>query len=293
MDQDVWKDIFENNIAGYESKDSKQYSDKQETLSKEDIKECSAFSSSVGLRCVSYHNCGEKGEIIKDDVKQLINIRIDTAPADTQEDADLYYQSLYCPGKFEICCKDPEFVQLDSIIEAVLAKEEKHENIAIGEQAFALMNDADIVEDKKECPSQWLNFSTSCYYFAPSPTFLTWAGAASACSELHENSTLPSVLSEAEDQFIQDRAPSYPLWLGGFRNIGAPHREASSWQWTDGSAMNFTAWATWQPNNYWYLGERCVRSVLTGEEREGEGTWDDHRCWLKNSKAVVCKLDLK
>ena len=67
--------------------------------------------------------------------------------------------------------------------------------------------------------------------------------------------------------------------------------------------MNFTAWASSQPNNYPSLfgGEGCIRSVLPGEERDGEerdgeereGTWDDHRCWLRDAKALVCKLELE
>ena len=130
----------------------------------------------------------------------------------------------------------------------------------------------------------------SCYYFTTSPSYLTWAGAMAACKELHHNSSLPSVHSEAEDKFLQSRTTSHPFWLGGSRGVGAPYLTPSSWTWGDGSPMNYTAWAKGQPNNYWW-GERCVRSIKV--EVEGGQTWDDHKCWFKTALALVCKIELQ
>ena len=62
----------------------------------------------------------------------------------------------------------------------------------------------------------------------------------------------------------------------------------SSWTWSDGTPMNYTAWATGQPNNSWW-GERCVRS----REGQGEKMWDDHKCKKKITRAFVCKLQLQ
>jgi hypothetical protein len=141
-----------------------------------------------------------------------------------------------------------------------------------------------------ECPPEWQSFQTSCYYFGTCDSYLTWTGAASVCKDLHENSTLPSVHSVEEDQFLQANATSHPFWLGASREIGASHVNPSSWTWSDGTGtiMNYTAWASGQPNNYYWIGERCVRSIQT----EGENTWDDHRCWVQTAMAVVCKLQL-
>ena len=122
---------------------------------------------------------------------------------------------------------------------------------------------------------------------------MSWAGAASACKDLHENSTLASVHSLEEDQYLQackdlKTTTCRPLfWLGASRNVGANYLLPSSWTWSDGTAMNYTAWAIGQPNNHWW-GERCVRRV----EGEGERTWDDHKCYSKTTLAVVCKLKL-
>ena len=41
------------------------------------------------------------------------------------------------------------------------------------------------------------------------------------------------------------------FWLGGYRNYAAPYKKQSSWIWSDGAAMDFTAWAPGQPNNFW------------------------------------------
>ena len=41
------------------------------------------------------------------------------------------------------------------------------------------------------------------------------------------------------------------FWLGGYRNYAAPYKKQSSWIWSDGAEMNFTAWAPGQPNNFW------------------------------------------
>ena len=41
------------------------------------------------------------------------------------------------------------------------------------------------------------------------------------------------------------------FWLGGYRNYAAPYKKQSSWLWSDGAEMNFTAWAPGQPNNFW------------------------------------------
>ena len=100
------------------------------------------------------------------------------------------------------------------------------------------------------------------------------------------------------------------FWLGGYRNYAAPYKKQSSWLWSDGAEMNFTAWAPGQPNNFWSdrvsidiisidiiccsrWGERCIRSVNTDLDLDtAHRTWDDHRCWLRAANSLVCKLAL-
>ena len=137
-----------------------------------------------------------------------------------------------------------------------------------------------------ECPLAWQRFGESCYFFGTSADYLSWDDASAECKQ-HKNSTLPSVHSAEEGQFLQDNVSSDQFWLGASRNVGADYKEPSSWTWSDGTAMNYNAWAWGQPNNSWWR-ERCVRSV----KGEGEKTWDDHRCRKKISRAFVCKLQL-
>ena len=66
-------------------------------------------------------------------------------------------------------------------------------------------------------------------------------------------------------------------------------RTPSSWVWSDGSAMNYTAWAPGQPNNF-FRGERlCIRSINT-EQGPGAATWDDHNCMHNAANFLVCKM---
>ena len=140
-----------------------------------------------------------------------------------------------------------------------------------------------------ECPPEWQRYEDSCYYFGTTSLYyLSWAKAASLCQGKHKNSTLPSVHSAKEGQFLQDNVSSDQFWLGASRNVGADYQEPSSWTWSDGTAMNYTAWASGQPNNYLWQ-ERCVKSV----KGEGEKKWDDHKCWRKISRDFVCKLQLQ
>jgi len=292
-DQDMLQEIFGRQYSGYESKHPLQM---LKTGNLEEIKDCSAFTASAGLRCVSYHNCDEGGKITKS-YDNLINVRFD------ESDADDYVSSLYCPGKFEICCQDPDFVTIEDVFkedekivhEAIFKEEEKPVYEAIFTETTVHLLHENIEDEENvakvpECPQNWINFQTSCYYFGTSPSYLTWAKAQCACKDLNENSTLPSVHSEAEDQFLQSNTTSHPFWLGASRAVGASYLSPSSWSWSDGSAMNYTAWASGQPNNYWW-GERCVRSL----EREvaGEQSWDDHKCWSRTALALICKLDFE
>ena len=93
-----------------------------------------------------------------------------------------------------------------------------------------------------------------------------------------------------EGKFLQDNISSDQFWVGASRKVGADYTSPSSWTWSDGTAMNYTAWTYGQPNNAGiFYGERCVKSV----EREGEKKWDDHRCWMGITRAFVCKLQLQ
>jgi hypothetical protein len=267
----VGEDIFGNHYSGYEAKQPQQFIQPRQEV---DRKDCSSFTASAGVRCVSYHDCDDAGMISKTP-DNLIDVRIDVSDDDTD------VASLYCPGKFDICCKDPDLV---SVLQEVFPVHEGNFHL------FHEHNEPESIIMGPTCPPSWSLFNGSCYYFAESPHYMSWAVAGDACKAVDANSSLPSIHSGAEDEFLQTKATSHPFWLGASRNVGAHHLSPSSWSWADGTAMNYTAWASGQPNNYWW-GERCVRSIK--EDLQGTlNTWDDHKCWYRTATALVCKMQL-
>ena len=78
------------------------------------------------------------------------------------------------------------------------------------------------------------------------------------CKKLNGSSSLPSVTSVYEDQFLQNNTLGSTFWLGGYRSFAAPYKKTSSWMWSDSSNMTYTGWAAGQPNNFGW-GERCIR----------------------------------
>ena len=156
------------------------------------------------------------------------------------------------------------------------------------------------------CPQFWEEWEGHCYLFSPEDTWYTWSGAQTACRARNSSSDLPSVTSDREEMFIRNNTLGSTFWLGGYRLVpsvqiikvlmefdrkyAAPYKTPSSWMWSDGAAMNHTAWAPGQPNNFWW-GERCIRSVNT-ELGSSAATWDDHKCWLKSANSLVCKMSV-
>merc|ERR1711872_806429 len=124
---------------------------------------------------------------------------------------------------------------------------------------------------------------------------LKWESAESECQKVDERSFLPSIHSAIEMEVLNINTDSQTFWLGGSRAIFAKHTKDSSWTWSDGSSMDFIAWATNQPNNYPW-GERCIRSIGISEGSNSKvNTWDDHSCYWLPSKvdALVCKLKIE
>ena len=124
----------------------------------------------------------------------------------------------------------------------------------------------------------------------PALTFPQWPLRGRRCSS---ETTLWEALSGSEDTgkhhfTFYNIQYSIKSLIKYDRNYAAPYKTPSSWRWSDGAAMNHTAWAPGQPNNSWW-GERCIRSVNTKLGSE-TGTWDDHKCWLKSANSLVCKM---
>lgn len=135
------------------------------------------------------------------------------------------------------------------------------------------------------CPANWIQFNTSCFLQTSLPSPLNWGDAEYRCQENHPLASLPSILSEEEEDFLGLLTTnSSSFWLGGSRELWSDYSDSASWTWTTGSTVNFTSWGEGQPNNYLGLGERCIRYLDSG--------WDDHRCGVEDAFTLVCKLDI-
>lgn len=83
-------------------------------------------------------------------------------------------------------------------------------------------------------------------------------------------STLTSIHSAEENKFVRQLAAltSY-AWIGLFNLNSRDH----SYEWVDGSMVDFRNWDDGEPNNYLGPGENCTKLLVTGE-----GKWSDGPC---------------
>ena len=58
-------------------------------------------------------------------------------------------------------------------------------------------------------------------------------------------------------------------WIGLFNLNSTDH----SYEWVDGSMVDFRNWDDGEPNNYLGLGENCTQLLVTGE-----GEWNNGPC---------------
>jgi len=98
VDIDMLNAIFGTDYSEYETNLPLQ------TRQDEGKQDCASFSASLGLRCVPYNDCDEAGKIINS-YYDMIDVRF--GMSDDEDD----FTNHYCPGKFEICCQDPDFAE--------------------------------------------------------------------------------------------------------------------------------------------------------------------------------------
>ncbi|XP_053408178.1 uncharacterized protein LOC123560994 isoform X2 [Mercenaria mercenaria] len=119
----------------------------------------------------------------------------------------------------------------------------------------------------------WVTFGENCYFLGKEE-LLTWHAAKMYCS--NKGSTLASVHSEEEQRFLSglNSKTEYVSWIG-FNDLDLDNR----FSWSDGSVVDYTAWASGQPNDIWG-GEKCVPI-------HNDGTWHDYPC--NDRKPFICK----
>ena len=98
---------------------------------------------------------------------------------------------------------------------------------------------------------------------------LDWfaAQAAATASTLGGvNGYLATITSQQENDLIASAFPGGGHWLGGFQPPGSDE-PAGGWQWVTGEPWDYTAWAPFEPNNFF--------GTEDGLSSHGNGQWND------------------
>jgi lectin-like protein len=103
---------------------------------------------------------------------------------------------------------------------------------------------------------------------------VTWGNAQARCKLL--GGDLASIHSAAENGEVFAGAAGNRVWIG--MNDQA---EEDAWGWSDGSAVDYTAWDANQPNDNNELGEDCA--VM----EDFNSVWNDNYC--DELRALVCR----
>ncbi|KAK7877282.1 hypothetical protein WMY93_031997 [Mugilogobius chulae] len=90
------------------------------------------------------------------------------------------------------------------------------------------------------CADSWTQFGSRCFKFLSDKK--TWTDAEDSCMTLDAH--LASIHSSEENKFVSNLAKGAYAWLGG-----SDAAQEGNWQWTDGSAWDFTQWQRHEPSN--------------------------------------------
>lgn len=115
-----------------------------------------------------------------------------------------------------------------------------------------------------ECPTSWLPFRGSCYFFSVQKA--TWAEAQKNCSGAGAHLVIVGDLDE--QGFLSRNTGGRGYWLG-LRAVRRG-RKIQSYQWVDGVQLTFSYWNKGEPNDSRGI-EDCIMMLDTG-------LWNDAPC---------------
>ena len=130
----------------------------------------------------------------------------------------------------------------------------------------------------QNCGDDWEAYGDHCYYWSTDKK--TWNEAEVFCQQ--KNGHLASITSEAINQYVLEGMNSRGFsssWVGG-NDID----EEGTWNWTDGSPFEFTAWFGGEPNNRkggYKDGEDCLHVAEPKND-----LWNDYFCSIP--AAFIC-----
>ncbi|XP_072307368.1 galactose-specific lectin nattectin-like [Eucyclogobius newberryi] len=109
----------------------------------------------------------------------------------------------------------------------------------------ALLTPRAMAEGDQGCDEGWTQSGSRFFKFFSEG--MTWTDAEKSCHLFGAN--LPSIHSEAQNTFIVDlifkvTGQNTYTWLGGTDTV-----VEGKWQWSDGTAWDYTRWGPGEPNN--------------------------------------------
>ncbi|XP_069352312.1 C-type lectin domain family 4 member G isoform X3 [Eulemur rufifrons] len=114
------------------------------------------------------------------------------------------------------------------------------------------------------CPTSWLPFEGSCYYFSVPQA--TWVEAQRHCAGAGGYLVIVGGLDEQGFLTRNTRGRGYWLGLRAVRH----QSKVQGYQWVDGGPLSFSHWNRGEPNDSWGR-ENCVMMLDTG-------MWNDAPC---------------
>ncbi|XP_020026216.2 C-type lectin domain family 4 member G isoform X2 [Castor canadensis] len=114
------------------------------------------------------------------------------------------------------------------------------------------------------CPTSWLTFQGSCYYFSEPKA--TWEAAQSHCAGNGSHLVIIGNLEEQDFLSKHTRGQGYWLGLRAMRHL----RKIRGYQWVDGVSLTFSHWNSGEPNDS-QGREDCVMMLHSG-------LWNDAPC---------------
>uniref|UniRef100_A0A3B3HZY8 C-type lectin domain-containing protein n=1 Tax=Oryzias latipes TaxID=8090 RepID=A0A3B3HZY8_ORYLA len=129
---------------------------------------------------------------------------------------------------------------------------------------------------KPGCPSGWISFGFSCYFFSEEKK--SWDEAREFCRTTEADLV---VINSKEENYFLFRVKPYhfkPVWIGLTDKV-----QEGTWKWVDGSPLTLKFWEENQPDDY--KEEDCVQI------RHAAGSWNDFSC--ETSMRWICEKEPK
>lgn len=143
-------------------------------------------------------------------------------------------------------------------------------------------------QQQSRCMSGWMWFNNKCWVATSSHR--DWAHAAELCKKMYFDSTLPTIHSDEENEFIRNNIDlqNSPIWLYARHN-----HQYNKTRWLDKTPVNYTRWDHGQPSDKTSMV--CIKTEDNFYMRKTEPTNGNTECvsfWedAKWSTSVGCTV---